>query len=118
MLLKDCMSEMFPNLELRPPLFYGWDIAIRFELGVEEKREYCNKNSLYLKGVYEKAITLFKSLHLDNEEIFVVANVNDFGDSATFVKSNLQSRYGNKTKHFSPYFLYKYQKRNYFSCLR
>ncbi|MGG0288318.1 DUF3885 domain-containing protein [Peribacillus butanolivorans] len=74
------METNFPNLSLRPALFYSWDIGIRFELGVEWKIEYDFENSPYLKGVYKRAINLFKSLHLDDEEIFVVANVNDYGD--------------------------------------
>ncbi|MFB6804218.1 DUF3885 domain-containing protein [Peribacillus butanolivorans] len=73
------METNFPNLSLRPALFYSWDIGIRFELGVEWKIEYDFENSPYLKGVYKRAINLFKSLHLDDEEIFVVANVNDYG---------------------------------------
>ncbi|KRF63218.1 hypothetical protein ASG99_22640 [Bacillus sp. Soil768D1] len=74
------METNFPNLSLRPALFYSWDIGIRFELGVEWKIEYDFENRPYLKGVYKRAINLFKSLHLDDEEIFVVANVNDYGD--------------------------------------
>jgi hypothetical protein len=45
MLLNDYMNETFPNLELRPPLFYSWDIGIRFELVVEWKREYDYPNN-------------------------------------------------------------------------
>ncbi|MFC0273507.1 DUF3885 domain-containing protein [Metabacillus herbersteinensis] len=78
------MESNFPNLSLRPALFYSWDIGIRFELGVEWKREYDYENSPYLKGVYKGVINLFKSLHLDDEEIFIVANVNDYGDKKTF----------------------------------
>ena len=33
--LKYFMEENYPNLELRPPLFYSWDIGIRFEVGVD-----------------------------------------------------------------------------------
>ncbi|MCM3789266.1 DUF3885 domain-containing protein [Domibacillus indicus] len=78
------MKVNFPNLSLRPPLFYSWDVGIRFELGVNWTKEDCAKECFYLKGVYERAITLFRSLHSPEEEIFVVANVNDFGDNGTF----------------------------------
>jgi len=78
------METKFPNLSLRPALFYSWDIGIRFELGTEWKREYCNGNSPYHKGVYHRAVTLFKASHLEDEEIFIVANVNDYGDKKTF----------------------------------
>ncbi|MFP3887505.1 hypothetical protein U8V97_18885, partial [Priestia filamentosa] len=37
---KDYMHKTFPNLELRPPLFYSWDVGIRFELGVEGEGEF------------------------------------------------------------------------------
>ncbi len=38
MKLNDFMQETFPNLALRPPLFYSWDMGIRFELGVNWKK--------------------------------------------------------------------------------
>ncbi|TDL76210.1 DUF3885 domain-containing protein [Peribacillus frigoritolerans] len=88
------MKENFSNLNLRPPLFYNWEIGIRFELGVEWNREYYYENSQYLKGVYHRALTLFNSLHSAEEEILVVIDVNDFGDR----KSYLQ-----KGRLFSPY---------------
>lgn len=94
MLLNDYMNEIFPNLYLRPPLFYNWEIGIRFELGVERKREYNFEDSLYLQGVYKRAITLFESLHSKDEEIFVVVDVNDFGDGRT---------YKHKARIFPPY---------------
>lgn len=94
MLLGDYMNENFPNLKLRPPLFYNWKIGIRFELGVEWNGEYNYENSPYVQGVYKWAITLFESLHSKDEEIFVVIDVNDFGDGRT---------YKHKARIFSPY---------------
>ena len=94
MALNNFMDENFPNLELRSALFYNWDIGIRFKLGVDYDSDYCYENSPYLKGVYKRAITLFKTLHLQEDEIFVVANVNDFGDYAAFKgKLNIFSKY-------------------------
>ncbi|ALC85240.1 hypothetical protein AM499_04975 [Bacillus sp. FJAT-22090] len=94
MALNNFMNENFPNLELRPALFYNWDIGIRFQLGVDYDSDYCYENRPYLKGVYNRAITLFKTLHLQKDEIFVVANVNDFGDFAAFNrKLNIFSKY-------------------------
>jgi hypothetical protein len=78
MLLKDFVNENFPNLELRPPLFYSWDIGIRFELGVEWKREYDYPNNPYVLGCFKRAITLFESLHSPSDDIFIVIDVNDF----------------------------------------
>ncbi|MFE4814407.1 hypothetical protein ACFQ9Y_25305 [Peribacillus simplex] len=57
MLLKDFMNENFPNLELRPPLFYSWKTGIRFELGVDYDSDYAYENSPYIQGVYKRAIT-------------------------------------------------------------
>lgn len=84
MQLKDFMQENYPNLELRPPLFYSWDIGIRFELGVEWKREYDYPNNPYVLGCYKRAITLFESLHSPTEDIFVVIDVNDFNKGKNF----------------------------------
>lgn len=70
------LKENFPNLKLRPPLFYNWDIGIRFELGNPDDEDV----ETYMKGVYERAITIFKSLHSTEDEIFIVANVHHAGE--------------------------------------
>lgn len=94
MQLKDFMQENYPNLELKPPLFYCWDIAIRFELGIEREMHYdCLKNS-YILRCYKRAITLFESLHSPTEDIFVVMDINDL-DKGKSLKRQL--------KNFSPY---------------
>ncbi|WP_380659908.1 DUF3885 domain-containing protein [Salinicoccus sesuvii] len=77
------MNQKFPGLELEPPLFYNWDVAIRFELGVDY-RKTDGENSVYINNVYIRAITLFKTLHLPEDEIFMVVNVNDFGNRKVF----------------------------------
>lgn len=90
MLLNDYMNENFPQLILRPPLFYNWEIGIRFELGLD----YYSEENIYMQEVYKRAITLFESLHFQDEEIFIVVDVNDIGDSKT---------YKQKARIFSPY---------------
>lgn len=80
MLLNGYIHKTFPNLELRPPLFNTWEIGIRFELGVD----YMNEKSPYLQCVYKRAIALFKDLHSQNEDIYIVVDVNDFADGKTF----------------------------------
>lgn len=91
MKLTEFMATNFPNLILTPPLFYNCDTGIRFELGVDWKGK---EESVYLKGVYERAITLFKSLHNENDEIMILVNVNDFGGKWAFRgKLNIFSRY-------------------------
>lgn len=92
MILNDFMNENFPNLELRPPLFYSWKIGIRFELGVDYDSDYAYKNSPYLQGVYNRAITLFKSLHSHNDDIYIVVDVNDYADGFKH-KPRIFSRY-------------------------
>lgn len=81
--LADFMNENFSNLELKVPLFYNWEIGVRFELGVNYDRQNSKENSPYLQGVYYRAINLFESLNPQDDEIFMVANVNDYGDGAT-----------------------------------
>ncbi|GIN40642.1 MULTISPECIES: DUF3885 domain-containing protein [Heyndrickxia] len=94
MQFNEFMHKNYPNLELRPPLFYSWDIGIRFELGVEWKRDYDYPNNPYILRCYNRAITLFESVHSPTEDIFVVMDVNDF-DKGKNLKHQL--------KNFSPY---------------
>lgn len=92
MLLNDFMNENFPNLELRPPVFYSWKIGIRFELGVDYDSDFAYENSPYLQGVYKRSITLFKSLHSNNDDIYIVVDVSDYADDFK-LKSKTFSRY-------------------------
>lgn len=88
------MLETFPNLELRPPLFYNGDIGIRFKLGVNYDYNNIYENCPYLEGVYNRAITLFQSLHATEDDIYIVVDVNDFADGETFKhKLNIFSKY-------------------------
>ena len=98
MQLHDFMRENYPNLQLRPPLFYSWDIGIRFELGVDWKNEYHYLNSPYVLGCYKRAITLFEALHAPNEEIFVVMDIHDLKNNRN-LKRKLKKfpRYVNKS---------------------
>ncbi|MEK4425989.1 DUF3885 domain-containing protein [Solibacillus sp. FSL K6-1523] len=94
MLINDYINENFPNFNLRPPVFYNWDTGIRFELGVGWDRKHHYENSPYVQGVNKRAVTLFEALHLQNEEIFVVVDVHDFGDGKP---------YEHKKRIMSPY---------------
>lgn len=82
MILKDYMNEKFPDLELKPALFYNWETGIRFELGVDYDVKYAYTNSPYLRGVYNRVNGLFHSLFSQDDEIFVVVNVDDYGDNS------------------------------------
>lgn len=76
--LEEYMKEKFPNLELKPPLFYNWNISIRFELGVEWDKAYDYPNNPYILRCYKRAITLFESVHSPSDDIYVVVDVNDY----------------------------------------
>ncbi|MFD1337140.1 DUF3885 domain-containing protein [Oceanobacillus iheyensis] len=94
MKLNEYMANTFPNLELRPALFYSWDIGIRFELGVNYDSDNVYYNCPYLIGVYHRAITLFNTLHLPDDDLYVVVDVDDFADSTAFEKRyNVFSKY-------------------------
>lgn len=94
MRLREYMLETFPNLELRPPLFYNGDIGIRFKLGVNYDCTNIYENCPHLEGVYNRAITLFQSLHSKTDDIYIVVDVNDFADGETFKhKLNIFSKY-------------------------
>ncbi|WP_224723728.1 DUF3885 domain-containing protein [Paenibacillus vietnamensis] len=72
MIFERFMNEKFPYLVLKPPLFYNWDIGIRFELG--DPRFYDLDTNHYMERVYFRAIELFKALHDNNDEIVIVTN--------------------------------------------
>ncbi|MCU5470629.1 DUF3885 domain-containing protein [Bacillus paranthracis] len=94
MRLKEYMLETFPNLELRPPLFYNGDIGIRFKLGVNYDCTNIYENCPYLEGVYNRAITLFQSLHSKTDDMYIVVDVNDYADGEIFKhKLNIFSKY-------------------------
>lgn len=94
MRLNEYMLETFPNLELRPPLFYNGDIGIRFRLGVNYDCNNIYENCPYLEGVYNRAITLFQSLHATEDDIYIVVDVNDYADGEIFKhKLNIFSKY-------------------------
>lgn len=101
MQLKDFMEENFPDTELKPALFYHWDIGIRFELGLEWKRGEDYPNNPYVLECYEKTIALFEFLHSPIEDIFVVMDINDL-DKKKKLKPQLKnlSPYINKTMRF------------------
>lgn len=101
MQLNNFMREHYHNLQLRLPLFYSWDIGIRFELGVNWKWEYDYPDNPYVLGCCKRAITLFEALHAPNEEIFVVMDIHDFQNSKK-LKRKLKNfpRYVNKSLLF------------------
>jgi hypothetical protein len=72
MIFERFINDNFPNLILKPPLLYSWNIGIRFELG--DPRLYDLDTNHYMERVYFRAIELFKALHEKNDEIIIVTN--------------------------------------------
>ncbi len=102
MLLNNYMNTNFPALELRPPLFYSWDIGIRFELGVNWEREYDYPDNPYILGCYHRAISLFKALHSPEEDIYVVMDISDFHK-----RRNIRRNLGNFSSYVEKFLLYR-----------
>lgn len=105
------MDKIFPNLELKPPLFYSWKIGIRFKLGVNYNPIHIYENCPYLLGVYERAITLFHALHSTDDDMVIVIDVEDFAEDETVKrKLNVLSKFVKEksvlyrlTQHTLPY---------------
>jgi len=68
--LEDYMEENFPNLWLAPPLFYNWEIGLRFELGNPKEEN----DKIYFDRVHKRAKALFSALHNADDELFIVAH--------------------------------------------
>lgn len=125
MRLNEYMLETFPNLELRPPLFYNGDTGIRFRLGVNYDCNNIYENCLYLEVVYNRAITLFQSLHATEDDIYIVVDVNDYADGESFKhKLNIFSKYVKAKsdlfklqKNTIPYVFQKTMKTGYIKCI-
>jgi hypothetical protein len=58
---RNYVEKHFQDLILTSPLFYSWNVGIRFELGEPEMIRIDEK--LYMEQVYLRAIELFKALH-------------------------------------------------------
>lgn len=70
--LDDFMDKKFPGLLLRKPLFYSWDIGIRFELG-DPKLDMSQKER-YLREAGDRAVHVYRLLHREDDELLVVTN--------------------------------------------
>lgn len=50
---------------------------------MEQSGAYTYDNRSYIQGAYKRAITLFESLHSQTDDIFIVVDVNDYGEGKT-----------------------------------
>lgn len=67
------MHQHFLDLELHPPLFYKWEIGLRYELGLEQN-DFLES---YLYDAYQRAKTLFEFLHQPDDTLLIVMDVPD-----------------------------------------
>lgn len=90
--LKMYLEEHFHNLTLSPPLFYGWNVSIRFELG-DPPIFRLNKEH-YMERVYYRSLELFKALHDKEDEVLLITHAY-FADKPKHKvkKLNLYRRY-------------------------
>ncbi|WP_193726856.1 DUF3885 domain-containing protein [Paenibacillus guangzhouensis] len=72
MKLNQFLEDHFPNLKLIPPIFYGWDYSIRFELG--NPPLFRVNKELYMEQVYYRSLELFKALHDKDDELLLVTS--------------------------------------------
>lgn len=70
--LNKYLEEHFKHLTLRSPLFYSWDVSLRFELGDPSMFEINKKH--YMEQVYDRSLELFKALHDKEDEVLVVTH--------------------------------------------
>ncbi|AQX54265.1 DUF3885 domain-containing protein [Priestia flexa] len=66
--LQSYLSHLFPDIQMRKPLFYNAPIGIRFKL-TNQKRVW---EQGYMKNVYKRTYQIFKALHDENDELIVV----------------------------------------------
>ncbi|KOR90337.1 hypothetical protein AM231_15195 [Paenibacillus solani] len=95
--IKDYMKNHFNDLVLCPPLFYNWDTGIRFELG-DPSIDWAEKDK-YMRQVYIRALEIYKALHNNDDELYVVTMAHFSNVPKQKVKKlNLYKRYiNNKT---------------------
>lgn len=66
--LQSYLSHLFPDIQMKKPLFYNAPIGIRFKL-TNQKRVW---EQGYMKNVYKRTYQIFKALHDENDELIVV----------------------------------------------
>lgn len=70
--LKKYLQKHFHQLNLRPPLFYGWNASLRFELG--DPTIYRLNQEQYMQRVYHRSLELFKALHDREDEVILITH--------------------------------------------
>ncbi|WP_276917527.1 DUF3885 domain-containing protein [Aneurinibacillus aneurinilyticus] len=71
-LLQQYMCTHFPNVGTCKPLFYNMPIGIRFEIGNPDFNVTVENG--YMEQVYHRSIELFKEIHSNSDELFLIVN--------------------------------------------
>ena len=71
------MKDNFPNLSLRPPLFYNWYYGLRFEIGdpnigVWKDENKTIVNNLYFGKALQRAKKLFEASFNSDDNVFCI----------------------------------------------
>lgn len=80
--LQSYLSHLFPDIQMRKPLFYNAPIGIRFKL-TNQKRVW---EQGYMKNVYKRTYQIFKALHDENDELIVVFRSSSSKAELSFLK--------------------------------
>ncbi|WP_440118947.1 DUF3885 domain-containing protein [Paenibacillus sp. QZ-Y1] len=90
--LKTFLAEYFQNLTFKPPLFYSWSVSIRFELG--NPRMFRLNVEHYMEQVYDRSLELFRALHDQEDEVFIITHAHFADEPRNKVKKlNLYRKY-------------------------
>lgn len=73
--LDEYLTEKFPLLKLKQPLFYNFQVGIRFELGGD-----LEINDGRMKRCYNRSYTLFSEINKLSDELYVVVYVDSWDE--------------------------------------
>ena len=66
------LNENFKGLEIKMPLFYNWNLGLRFDLQKEFTNPVDTDNSEYFQEVYHRAKKLFEFCFDQESEIYLI----------------------------------------------
>lgn len=66
------LTKNFKDLEIKKPLFYNWELGLRFDLQNKSTNPINTDNSNHFNEVYHRAKCLFESCFKHNDTIYLV----------------------------------------------
>lgn len=67
------MKLNFPKLKICKPLFYNWEVALRFEMGLEEDLDENYKcGNTYFNQINKKASDIYNHIFSNDDEIYLI----------------------------------------------